>query len=362
MPSFYARSKEPILIGHVSRIPLRIDLRWFPVLIILAVITILSINAVAHDVFLSTVLGLAGVALFFASIFLHELAHAAAARLENLQVVEIVLHPFGGLARFARAPQTPRAEFNIALAGPAASFVLALAFAGLTAAVNFAGMDILAMVLLLLAVSNFMLAAFNLFPGYPLDGGRVLRAYLWKSGKDLNDATRLTAYCGQVIAIGLGIIGIGLFFAGQYFAGAWMAAVAVFLFDAAATAVNELRRIEVTTVDAAMTLAHPVSPDATLQAVIDAHLPMAATSVLTVSLDRDFYGFLVLEDIKALPKSEWRSTLVRDAMRPLELDHFVELGTPIAEARALARSNKLGTLAVIDADGKLVGVLHAAAR
>ena len=122
---------------------------------------------------------LAVTSLFFVSIFLHEFAHAVAAKMEKLEVVEIVLHPFGGLTRFRHEPETPRAEFRIAVAGPAAaaSFIIAVVFVLLMAAANAAGLDILAILLFLLGLLNFLIAVFNMLPGYPLDGGRVLRFF-----------------------------------------------------------------------------------------------------------------------------------------------------------------------------------------
>src|SRR4029078_1511878 len=124
--------------------------------------------------------------LFFGSGLVHELAHAVVARLEGVQVLEIVLHPFGGLARLRHEPETPRAEFRIAAAGPAASFVLALLFAVLMALASSADALSFSRPLKLLAVFNFLICVFNLFPGYPLDGGRLRRAYLWRSRRDIN--------------------------------------------------------------------------------------------------------------------------------------------------------------------------------
>src|SRR6478735_12815675 len=127
--AFGEHIKQQAILGHVSGIPVRADYRWFFVVGLMSAITAASVNSLVDNIAGSIVLGLATTLVFFASIFLHEFAHAIAARWENLEVVEIVLHPFGGLTRFVHPPETPRAEFRIAIAGPVASFLLALFFA-----------------------------------------------------------------------------------------------------------------------------------------------------------------------------------------------------------------------------------------
>ena len=358
MTSVAAYFRRQLLLMHISGIPVRIDNRWFLVLSLMSLITATSINALAKDFSLSLMMGFAATIVFFASIILHEFAHAAMARMEGLEVVEIVLHPFGGLARFRHEPKTPRAEFRIAIAGPAASFLVAVAFTALMAAANAVGLDILAIVFFLLALSNFLLAVFNMFPGYPLDGGRVLRAYLWKNGKDLNEATILTGLCGQYIAAGLIVLGLGtVVLRGEFFTGFWAILVGVFLFDSARTIIREVRTLQRNRVENAMKLAVSVLPDWTIQHVVDHVLTLARQPVFPVAVDKELYGMLLLNDVKAVGRSEWRAVLVRDLMRPVQTDYFVEIGTPLAEARALIRTNKIGGLAVVDSSGKLVGCL-----
>jgi Zn-dependent protease len=355
LPGYFKRQME---LMRVSGIPVRIDYRWFFVLVLMSLITATSINALAKDLSLSLILGFAATVIFFGSILLHEFAHAIIARMEGLEVLEIVLHPFGGLARFRHEPKTPRAEFRIAIAGPAASFLLALIFTGLMAAANAAGTDILAVLFFLLALANFLLAVFNMFPGYPLDGGRVLRAYLWKNGKDLNDATILTGLCGQYIGAGLIVLGLVIVVArGEFFTGFWAMMVGVFLFDSARGIIREVRSLQRDVVEDSMKLAVSVLPDWTIQHVVDNVLTFARQPVFPVAVDKQLYGMLLLRDVKAVAPSAWRERLVRDVMRPVRDDYFVETGTPLAEAHSLMRTNKIGALAVVDSSGKLVGCI-----
>ena len=351
--------KRQMLVGHASGIPVRVDYRWFFVLALMSWITASSINTLVDNGLTSLVFGLLTTLVFFVSIFLHEYAHAVAARMENVQVVEIVLHPFGGLTRLRREPDTPRAEFRIAIAGPAASFVLAVAFALLMAAAGALDLNILALLLFTLALLNFMLAVFNLFPGYPLDGGRVLRAYLWRRGKDLNEATITTGRCGQIIGVALIVFGLfDAFFLAQVFTGFWTILVGLFLYDAANGIIREVTGLENLYVSEVMQLPITVEPEADVQHFVDVILPLHRHSVFPVAKNRQLYGILMLEDLKAIPSDSWRATKIQTAMRPVKPDYFVESDAPLSEAKKIMRENGVGAVGVIDEAGNLVGFVQ----
>src|SRR4029453_15684655 len=156
-----------------------------------------------------------------------------------------------------------------------ASFVLAVLFALLATAASAVEAEVLVVLAANLAVGNFLIAVFNLFPGSPLEGGRVLRAYLWRSGKDLSEATILTGRCGQAIA-GVMIL-FGLFVAlvpGDFFTGFWALLVGLFLWDSAKSIIHDVHRQERTPVEAVMLLPVTASPDLTIQEFIDNVLGM----------------------------------------------------------------------------------------
>jgi Zn-dependent protease len=356
--SFLEDIRRSVELVRVGGIPVRADQRWFLVLALMTAITAASINGQVGNWAASLALGAAATLIFFGSIFLHELAHAVMARLEKLEVVEIILHPFGGLTRFVHEPQTPRAEFRIAIAGPAASFVLAVVFALLMTAASVGGLDILRDLLFLLALANFLLAVFNLFPGYPLDGGRVLRAYLWRNGNDLNEATILTGRCGQVI--GIGLVALGLFFAvgrGQIFTGFWAMLTGFFLFDSARGIIAAVRAAGRKLVDDVMMLPAAVRPDISLQEFIDQLLPMNRYAAFPIAVDKRLCGILTLEDMKKVPGEDLRQVRVGERMRAVTGEMFVEVGTPLSDAKELMRLNGTGAVGVIDHDGRLVGFL-----
>lgn len=351
--------KRQLLIAHISDIPVRIDYRWFFVLALMSWITAASLRPLIDNLFTSLIFGLLTTLILFASILFHELAHAFVARWENVDVLEIIIHPFGGLARLRREPDTPRAEFRIAIAGPVASFLLALVFLALMAAFNTLGKNILTPLCFSLALWNFLLAVFNLFPGYPLDGGRVLRALLWRRGKDLTEATILTGRFGQIIAVVL--MGFGLFvvlFRGDFFTGFWTILVGLFLFDSAKSIIRELRDFENLSIEEVMTLPAAIEPDINVLHFVDNILPLHRRTIFLVAKDRQLYGVLLLEDLKQLPREAWHIKKIRSVMRPIAADHFVETGATLSEARALMRVNGIGALGVIDARGNLVGFLQ----
>lgn len=351
--------KRPITLVTLSGIPVRVDRRWVLVLIVMTGVTTISVQALNQNLLGSVFLGLTATVLFFASIFLHEYAHAVVARIEGLRVLEIVLHPFGGLARFEHPPESARTEFRVAIAGPAASLALALIFGISIGISSYLKTDILSLVLFLLALTNFLIAVFNLLPGYPLDGGRVLRAYLWKQGKDLNEATIVTGRSGQVIAVGMIILGLILAVAlGEYFSGFWAVLVGAFLLDSATSIIREVNSEENVRVENLMGLPPKVPPDITVQRFIDQILPMHRRRAFAVADSGRFIGMFVLDDVKGVARDEWRALLIRDAVRRVEPEHFVHSENSIADARIFIESNGMGAVAVVSDSGQLVGIVY----
>jgi len=350
--------KRRFLLMRVSGIPVWADYRWVFVLVLIALVSGASLESPETGTATSYLAGLLITIFFFASVLIHELAHAVLARFEGVDVLEIVLHPFGGLARLRHEPETPRAEFRIAAAGPAASFLLAVVSAGLVTLANAAGAPLFSTALYLLATFNFLICVFNLFPGYPLDGGRLLRAYLWRSGRDINEATILTGRCGQVI--GGMFVAIGLFLAiirADFLTGFWMILIGLFLYDAAASIIKDMRRHANVRLMDVMMLPVAVAPDANLLYFVDHILPINRQAVFPVAKDHQLYGMLLLEDLKAVPRERWHQTLVQNVMRAVTREQFIDMTASVSDARAQMRENGIGAVGVLDDDGRLVGFL-----
>ena len=351
--------------ARVLGIPVRIDYRWFGVFALSAWVIANSFQQEKGTVMTQfVVLGagaawVAGVLTTFAlflSIFGHELSHALLARAEGIESEEIVLHPFGGLTRLRREPDNPRAEFRIAIAGPSASFLIGVvALAGFYFS-RVAGLNALAAALSIVGFWNFTIAASNLLPGYPLDGGRVLRAFLWKRTGQLDDATRIAGLGGQLIGGALVVFG-GYFYLwlGDPFMGLWLGLVGFFLFDAA-RAVTRPNKSPRTAGDA-MTAAVAVEPDSTVGHFVDHVLALHRQEAFTVARDGRLHGILTLRDLKELPRERWHQTRVREVMRPVSEELFVGPAAPLARAERLLNENGAGALAVVDDAGLLVGLI-----
>ena len=340
---------------------MRVDYRWFLVLALLTWLGASSIpNSVVESYPAKIGFGFSAILVFFFTVFLHELAHAYVARKEGIQVLEILLHPFGGLAKLRKEPPTPRAEFRIAIAGPLASFLISLVFLGLFALSAAIETRILTPLFFILFLLNLMLAIFNLFPGYPLDGGRVLRAFLWHRGTDLNEATLLTGRFGQVIAVVLILFGVAISMVNRdIVSGLWTILVGVFLFDAARGIINQINNFENLIVDKIMELPAGVPPDMTVMKFVDTILPLYKRVAFPVSSDRELYGFMFLADVKKnLPKEKWHETEIKDVMRKINENYFVQTGSSVVEARAIMSANGIGALGVINSKGDLVGFIQ----
>lgn len=354
-------SRRQVQIARVIGIPVKADYRWFAVFALMTWLTAENIPAsYGLSAFVTLFLGALTSVAFFLSIFGHELAHAIAARIENIETREIVLHPFGGMALLSREPDNPRAEFRIAVAGPGASFFFGILFLIGAFLAEAAGAEVARALLFLLFFGNVLLAIFNLFPGYPLDGGRVLRAYLWHRGYDLNEATRLSGRFGQLISLAL--VAFGLFIAvarGDLFTGIWTILVGLFLLDAARGVVGYTYRAEKVLVGEVMSLPFTLKPETFISQFVDSILPLHQQTAFLVAENKRMHGVLALEDLKKLPRESWHKTEVREVMRPVTEDLFVDAETKMTHARELMRENGTGALAVLDRNGLLVGFLQA---
>src|SRR3989442_13563191 len=205
--------KRQILIARVYGIPVRIDYRWF--IVFALSVALIASNVRKHPMQLFSyslpatgeltawVLGIATTLGLFLSVFGHELSHALMGRTEGIEIEEIVLHPFGGLARLSKQPESPGAEFRIAVAGPAASFIFGLIAFGGMMRTALMGFNFGTAFFFFLGAGNLLLAVFNLFPGCLLDGVRVLCAIILKTSSSLPSAKCLTWFGGLLVCSAL---------------------------------------------------------------------------------------------------------------------------------------------------------------
>jgi Zn-dependent protease len=238
-----------IQVGRAWGIPIYIHVSWFVIFILLAWSMAVGILPQAHPELSITALWLLGTVtslLFAISVLLHELGHGYVALRNSIPVKNVTLFVFGGLAQISQEPPTARVEFAIAIAGPLVSLALGLCFGAVWLLAP--NLTYLAAPSEWLARINLSLLAFNIIPGFPLDGGRVLRAILWHFSKSQASATRTTAITGEVIAFGF--IGAGLYsiISGNLYNGLWLAFIGWFLQSASSAGLAEdvrLRRADV---------------------------------------------------------------------------------------------------------------------
>jgi Zn-dependent protease len=310
------------------------------------------------------ILGAVTALLFALSVLLHELGHAYFALRSGIAIKGITLFLFGGLAQLAREPDSPGAEFKIALAGPAVSLGLTAVFGAFylfdIALVGVALPAITGPALWLLRI-NFILAVFNLIPGFPLDGGRVLRAILWKFTGSEMKANRIATVSGQVISYGFMGLGLFLTFTTSVANGLWLVFIGWFLGGMAknSRAHFDLRqRLEGLTVSHLMNrhLATVPAQMSIRSLVQDRIVPSGNRFYLVDGSFGEVRGVVTLKGIKAVPRNEWDAATVEDAM--VTPDKLVSVPSQMALVSALEKMEdaQLPEMPVMD-NNVVTGVL-----
>ncbi len=364
---------------HIRGIRIAVDYSWFFVLFLI----ILGLSGFYRDVLDQSsdatapyALAVVSALLFFASILLHELGHAVVAIRNGIQISDITLWMFGGLARMQSDSDTPGTEFKIAVAGPLVTLAIVIVSGAIGLALGgpdefwkavrvegTANTSWATALIAWLTSINVLLLLFNLIPAYPLDGGRIARAIAWKRSGDRNSATRFAAALGRGFSFVL--IGLGAFelIQGDPFNGIWLGAIGFILYQSARGAELQTR---VTTKIEGLTVAD----------VMD-HEPVAIPDVLSVERALDEYflryrwpwfpvvdaaqrfrGLLQRNAADAVPEIQRRSETVAELV---ELDRGGELlirqDAPLESLLGNENLRKLGALMAVDADGRLCGVV-----
>ena len=257
--------------------------------------------------------------LFFGSVLVHELAHAFVARRNGLPVEGITLFIFGGAATIGKEPPSAGAEFRIAVAGPLASFGLALFFEALFLLDQ--QIPLLAAPSVWLARINLMLALFNLIPGFPLDGGRILRAIVWHRTGNFYRATQIASGAGQIVALGFNVVGILTIVFGSLFDGLWLIFIGWFLQNAIAsnlaqTSLQHLLR-DVRVAQAMTPHYARVEPLVSLQRIVDEQVVNGGQQFFVVREGDQVLGVVTLDAIQAISPREWRYKTAGQVMIPL---------------------------------------------
>jgi Zn-dependent protease/CBS domain-containing protein len=303
--------------------------------------------------------GIATSLLFFVSILLHELAHSFVALAKGIPVRSITLFVFGGVAQIGREPDRPMTEFQIAIAGPIASALLAVGF-GVIASVSGDQFERLSALAGWLSSINLLLAVFNLVPGFPLDGGRIFRAALWHMTGSLTKATRIAAGTGQGVGYVLIFFGIVTGFTVNWFSGLWLAFIGWFLMNAAQESVVQVSvrsALSGLTAEDVMSRDCPiVSHRMALAELVQDHILRTGQRCFIVVDGSRLEGLVTLHQIKAVPQARWGQVSVEEAMTPVSQLRLVAPNQPILEVFQLLESQDVNQVPVVAGD-RLVGMI-----
>lgn len=348
-------------VGRVRGIELRIDISWAIIAVLVSYSLYLRFLEVYQgiDNAYAIALGIGSAILFFGSVVFHEFAHALVAQSRGITVRSITLFLFGGATHAKVEAKGPGAEFLIAVVGPLSSLVLSGAFAVLGMWGDAFLPREVAGAFGYLAFVNLALAIFNLVPGFPLDGGRVLRAIIWGATGSLSKATRIASITGQ--GFGYLLVAAGLFFVfnGALGPGIWFGAIGWFLAQAARMGYEQLQlRRMLEDVDAEDVMASTVSsipPDVTLQQAVDEYFMRYDHSAFPVVDGDETVGLLSLRRVKQVAREDWPSTRVRETMGRLDDGCTVSPTTSMADVvERLEGENR--RVVVVD-QGDIVGII-----
>lgn len=353
-----------IRVARIAGIPVELNISWFFIFFLVAWSLAMQVFPVwqpglgggAYWLF-----GLVTAFVLFGSLLLHELAHSLMSRRYGLEVRRITLFLFGGVSESPAEMPSPKAEFWIAIVGPLSSLLLGGLFFGVGAgAAALEAPAALVAALHWLGVLNVALAVFNLIPGYPLDGGRVLRAAIWARTQDMRKATRWASYGGRAFAAVLIGIGVARVFGGNWFGGLWLFFLGWLLFQAAQGSYSQLvlkEQLNQVRVGAIMTRSVlPLAPAMRLREAVEQYFMRHPYGGYPV-IDGDvLVGFITRQQVQAVPPEQWDALEVGALMTPVAALPIIEPEAPVGEVLERMGAEGHARLPVV-AHGELVGVL-----
>lgn len=371
-------------IGKIFGITIYIDPSW---LLIFALVTwnlAAGVFPTTHPDWglpLTLLVSIVAALLFFASVLAHELAHSVVAKARGIPVRNITLFLFGGVSNIQREPSSPRIEFFMAIVGPLTSIALGILFlllawlraGGIAISAQsplqlLAQLDPLASLLLWLGPINILLGVFNMIPGFPLDGGRVLRSIIWAITKNLRQATRWATWVGQAIGWLFILGGIGMifglqlpFFGRGFLSGIWLAFIGWFLNNAAAQSYQQvvvrdlLEGVPVARLMRAQVLTVP--PNLAVTALVDNYIMHSDQRAFPVVSGDRLVGQIDFEAVRQVPRAQWDTTRVSDVMTPVEQLEAVMPQEDASEAFDKLTGRDVEQVPVVE-NGHVVGMIR----
>ena len=361
--------RSTIKLGKISGIEIGLHYSWF----IIAALIVFSLGEHFHQVnphwsmWQVWITALVTAVLFFVTLLLHELAHSLVAQRRGLRISAITLFALGGVSQMQDDATDAKTEFWIAIAGPITSLIIGFGCWAIAAVSGWKPStephSAVTEVLVWLGYINIGLGLFNMIPGFPLDGGRVLRAIIWGITRNADRATRIAARVGQVVAVLFILDGIWQFFHGGGFGGLWIAFIGWFLMDAAKAsyaeveAASALRDLHVSDIMSRECVV--VNRGMSLQEFVNIYLLTTGQRCFAVEDHGQLIGLITLRDVSRIPRDRWEQATVGEAMRPGTELHTVSPGTPVLDALKLMVRNDINQLPVV-AQGSLQGIVSRA--
>lgn len=351
------RTRGKVHLFDVAGIKITIDYSW----LIVFILVLWSLSAGYFPLYYAGqsteiywLAGMIATVLFFASILVHELSHALTAIRSGIKIPEITLFIFGGLAKLSQDPTDPKTELKIAIAGPLSSLVLAAIFAAIKALLRSEPATLAYGVFDYLAWINVALAVFNLVPGYPLDGGRILRAIVWWKTGSVARATKWASDIGQGFAWALMVLGGLQIFFGSLIGGLWLLFIGMFLRGIAMGGYQEVMikqsldgvRVSEVMIDKVIT----VPPELPLDQLTEGFFLRYGHGGFPVTTDGKTVGLISLGQVTAVPHEQRKTTTVVRAMSPLSAGIEIQPDQTLADALRKMTTTGSGRLLVMDGD------------
>ena len=354
--------KGSVPIGRLFGVPLKLHFSWFFIFALITWALAVSYFPVVYphwSLAASVTTGIITSLLFFGSVLLHELMHSVVARASGIPVESVTLFIFGGIAQITEEPREPKIELRIALAGPLTSILLGGIFWAIWLTLP-SSFEYIVAVAFWLGWINLLLGAFNLLPGFPLDGGRVLRSILWWRSGNLRRSTKWASNAGR----GLGFLfifgGIWLIFAGFWFNGLWLAFIGWFLGNSAVGSYRQLtlqQMLQGHAVSETMTRdCITVPPDLTLEKMVNEHILPSGHQCFIVATDRHIKGLITLKSIRKIPRELWSTKMVNEVMMPFQKLKQVQPDEDLASVLNILTKEDIDQLPVVEGDN-IVGMI-----
>lgn len=297
--------------------------------------------------------------IFFVSLLLHELAHSFVAKSKGIEVRGITLFVLGGVSNLSREPRSAKEEFEISVVGPLTSLMLGGVF-GLGWVVIRYWSPGIAGVSAQLAVINALIAAFNMLPGFPLDGGRVFRSIVWSRNRNMLSATRTASLVGEGVAYLLMGLGVIFFFFGLLIDGVWFFIIGLWLRGLSAASYQQmLAEVTLEGVTAGEAASHDcqsVPPDISIEQIVDSYVLSRNVRCFPVQSGDDLLGLSTLEDIRHVPRDQWPLTPISSTMTAFDRLHAVAPTEDLRHVLQVMAQADINQVPVVDGH-RLIGLI-----